>query len=397
MGGRLALVSTYPPRRCGLATFAAHLRTGLLAAGADSVPVVAMVKDRAGEPQAPEVLLAVRQERAEDYRQAARVLNAAGVDAVLLQHEFGIFGGTAGMLVDELLRHLRVPVIATLHTVLSEPAPEYRQALLALLDRVERVVVMAARGVELLEEVYGLSPERIVLIPHGVPEPPAGTAEMWKERLGLSGRTVAMTFGLIGPGKGIETALRAIAGAVPDCPDLLYLIVGATHPEVLRREGERYRQSLENLVAELGLSDHVRFVNRYLDEDELLGFLMACDLYLTPYPGSQQITSGTLTYALAMGKPVVSTPYAYARELLSGGAGRLVPFGDWQAMARAVADLAKSPQLRAQMGARARQRTRGFGWRQVAARYLDLAARTARRPQRAAAREVAARRQVVAS
>src|SRR5690606_31676302 len=157
----------------------------------------------------------------------------------------------------------------------------------------------AARGVELLQEVYGVPPERIELIPHGVPEPPAGTAETWKERLGLAGRTVAMTFGLIGPGKGIETALRAIAEAVRACPDLLYLVVGATHPEVLRREGERYRRSLEALAVELGLADHVRFVDRYLDEDELLGYLMACDLYLSPYPGAQQITSGTLTYALA--------------------------------------------------------------------------------------------------
>lgn len=363
MSVRPALVSTYPPRRCGLATFAAHLRGGLLAAGARSVPVVAVVKEPSVLRQAPEVLYEIRQEHAGDYREAAAALNTAGVDVVLLQHEFGIFGGTAGTMVQELLAHLRVPVVATLHTILAEPDPEYREAFLALLDRVDRVVTMAARGVELLQEVYGVPPERIELIPHGVPEPPAGTAETWKERLGLAGRTVAMTFGLIGPGKGIETALRAIAEAVRACPDLLYLVVGATHPEVLRREGERYRRSLEALAVELGLADHVRFVDRYLDEDELLGYLMACDLYLSPYPGAQQITSGTLTYALAMGKAVISTPYTYAREMLAGGAGRLVPFGDVQAMARAVTELARNPELRAGLGSRARRRTRGFAWR----------------------------------
>jgi glycosyltransferase involved in cell wall biosynthesis len=373
MGLRLAIVSTYPPRRCGLATFAAHLRDGLMAAGADQVSVVAMVKEASGTVNRPEVIATVRQECESDYRRAARLLTAGGFDAVLLQHEFGIFGGTAGSLVNELLDGLQIPVIATLHTILAQPAREYRWALENLLGRVQSAVVMAERGAQLLQEVYHFDPDRIVHIPHGVPAPPPGTPESWKERLGLRERTVAMTFGLIGPGKGIETAIQAMARAVKDCPDLLYLIVGATHPEVLRHEGERYRRSLEELVSELGLEGHVRFVNRYLEDDELLGYLMATDLYITPYPGAQQITSGTLTYALAMGKAIISTPYAYAQELLSGGAGALVPFGDAEAMGRAIGELARDRGFREAMAAAAKERARGFAWPEVGRRYLELA------------------------
>ncbi len=383
MGLRLAIVSTYPPRRCGLATFSEHLRGGLLAAGAEEVSVVAMVKPDAPAEQRPETVAVIRDDLEIDYRRAANLLNQGGYDAVLLQHEFGIFGGQAGIMVNHLLDRLEVPVIATLHTILSDPKPEYRQAMDALLRRVDAAVVMARRGGEIVREVYGASPERITYIPHGVPTPPAGTPEEWKERLGLSGRLVVMTFGLLGPGKGIETALEAVALAARSCPDLLYLIVGATHPEVLRREGERYRQGLEAQVAKLGIADHVRFVNRYLDEDELLGYLQAVDIYLVPYPGAQQISSGTLTYALAMGKAIISTPFVYAQELLGGGAGMLVPFGDAAAMGRALAELAADSGWRSSLSAAARARAKGFTWPEVGESYLQLAARLARRAARA--------------
>ncbi|HEY8347664.1 MAG TPA: glycosyltransferase family 4 protein [Symbiobacteriaceae bacterium] len=375
MGLRLAMVSTYPPRQCGIATFAAHLRGGLLAAGADEVAVVAMLKEDATDVQRPEVIATIREEHASDYREAARLLNQQGYDAVLLQHEFGIFGGTAGCLVNELLDSLEIPVIATLHTILSEPGPEYRQGMEQLLHRIQAAVVMAERGGQILRDVYGFSRDRIFHIPHGVPKAPPGTREDWKKRLGVDGRVVAMTFGLIGPGKGIETALRALSLAVSQCPALLYLIVGATHPEVLRKEGERYRRSLEQLVAELGMEQHVRFVNRYLSDDELLGYLMAADLYISPYPGAQQITSGTLTYALAMGKAIVSTPYTYAQELLADGAGVLVPFNDWEAMGQVIGELARDQKMREALSAKARERGEGFAWPSVGGRYLQLAER----------------------
>jgi len=382
---RAAIVSTYPPRRCGLATFAAHLRQGLLAAGAAEVPVVAVVREEAGS-WPPEVAMTLPQDEDWAYVEAARFLNRSGVDAVLLQHEFGIFGGEVGRMVLRLLSSLSVPVITTLHTVLSRPGPEQ----LAVLQRVIRasraVVVMAGRAVGLLRDVYGAPPEKIVHIPHGVPAPPPETPAEWKERLGLAGRTVAMTFGLIGPGKGIERVLDAMAEAVPQCPDLLYLVVGATHPDIARASGESYRQGLEERVRRLGLEDHVRFVNRYLEEGELLGYLAACDIYITPYLEPQQISSGTLTYAVAMGKAVISTPYAYAEELLGGGVGWLVPFGDTGALAHALVALARSPGLRAGLARRARERARGFSWPEVGARYLNLVESPGRGEVRAVAR-----------
>ncbi|MFB5085484.1 glycosyltransferase family 4 protein [Symbiobacterium thermophilum] len=383
MSARLAIVSTYPPRQCGLATFSAHLRGGLLAAGAEDVAVAAMVKRDAPAEQLPETVTVIRDDLEIDYRRAAHLLNHGGYDAVLLQHEFGIFGGQAGVMVNHLLDRLEIPVIATLHTILSDPEPEYRHAMTALLQRIDAAVVMARRGGEIIQQVYGADPERIAYIPHGVPAPPPGTPAEWKNRLGLSGRTVVMTFGLLGPGKGIETALQAVALASRGCPDLLYLVVGATHPEVLRREGERYRQGLEAQVAELGIQGHVRFVNRYLDEDELLGFLQAADIYLVPYPGAQQISSGTLTYALAMGKPIISTPFVYAQELLGEGAGLLVPFHDAAAMGRALSALAADAGWRTSLSAAARNRAKGFTWPEVGQSYLDLVGRLQRRAARA--------------
>ncbi|HEY8492123.1 MAG TPA: glycosyltransferase family 4 protein [Dehalococcoidia bacterium] len=385
MSVRAAIVSTYPPRRCGLASFAAHLRQGLLAAGAAEVPVVAVVRE-AGGAWPPEVVMTLPQDEDWAYVEAARYLNRSGVDAVLLQHEFGIFGGEVGRMVLQLLSSLSVPVITTLHTVLSRPGPEQRAVLQRVIRASRAVVAMAGRAVHLLRDVYGAPPEKIVYIPHGVPAPPPGTPEGWKERLGLAGRTVAMTFGLIGPGKGIELALDAMAEAAPRCPDLLYLVVGATHPDIARASGESYRQGLEERVRRLGLDGHVRFVNRYLDEEELLGYLAACDIYITPYQEPQQITSGTLTYAVAMGKAVISTPYAYAEERLGGGAGWLVPFGDAAALARALVALARNPELRAGLGRRARERARGFAWPEVGARYLDLVEGLGRREVRAVAR-----------
>ena len=382
MGLRLAIVSTYPPRKCGLATFSEHLRGGLLAAGAQEVNVAAMVKDDTDQEQRPETVLLIRDSVEIDYRRAARFLNESGYDAVLLQHEFGIYGGTAGNMVNHLLDGLKIPVIATLHTVLARPEPEYHRSMAELLDRIDVAVVMAHRGAEIIQQVHGVDPERIVYIPHGVPVPPRGSADEWKARLGLSGRTVAMTFGLLGPGKGIETALEAMALAVESCPDLLYLVVGATHPEVLRWQGERYRHGLEARVAELGLADHVRFVNRYLDEAELLGYLQAVDIYLTPYPGAQQISSGTLTYALAMGKAIISTPYVYATELLGSGVGVLVPFGDAAAMGQALRELATDQGLRSSLSAAARARAKGFTWPEVGQSYVDLVTRLTSRGAR---------------
>lgn len=371
MSLRLAIVSTYPPRRCGLASFAAGLHRGLLAAGAATVEVVAVTRGDEGR-YGPEVVGLVRQDRRGDYLVAAELLNRRA-DVVLLQHEYGIFGGPDGELVLELARALRRPWLATLHTVRSEPTPGQRRILSQLADLADGVVVMCREAARRLEGLYGVDGRRIHHLPHGVPTPPPGDARTWKRHFGLEGRTVVTTFGLIGPGKGIEGALRAVALAARQVPDLLYVVAGSTHPEVRRREGEAYRQRLESLVQRLGLAGHVRFLNRFLDERELLGLLLATDVYLVPYPGREQVSSGTLTFALALGRPVVSTPFAYAQELLAEGAGVLVPWDDVRAMARALVGLCRHPGRRALAAARARARTRGFLWPEVGARYLELA------------------------
>ena len=376
MKQKLAIVSTYPPRQCGLATFAAHLRSGLKAAGVEQIDVAALMKDSSHE--SAEILISIDQHHREDYRSAGRLLNEQGYDAILLQHEFGIFGGIAGGYILDLLDEVSAPVIVTLHTVLADPDPEQKTVFKEVLDRASRLVTMARGAIPILTGVYGSPETKIEYIPHGVPIPPAGSQDDWKIRLGLQGRLVALTFGLLGPGKGIETALRAMAQAVNDFPELLYLVVGATHPEVIHQQGEQYRHSLEALVEELGLQNHVRFVNRFLKEEELLGYLKACDLYLTPYPAPQQITSGTLTYALSVGRAVISTPFLYARELLGNGAGILVPFEDPESMGRALAELAGNPKQREQLAKRAKQVTLGFEWSTIGARYSALVAQIRR-------------------
>lgn len=368
---KLVIVSTYPPRRCGLASFSQHLREGLLSAGLPEVHVIPMIKDESHLTDAPEVLTTIRHDVREDYREAARAAREKGVDAVLLQHEYGIFGGEAGSYILDFLEEVSLPVVATLHTVLEEPVPPYGPILKELMAKVAKGVVMARRGQEILQEVYGIPAEKIAVIPHGVPlnRPllPDG-----RQKWGWEGRQVLMTFGLLGPGKGIETVLEALPRVVETHPRVLYAVVGATHPEVLKREGEAYRRSLEEKVKELGLEHHVQFINRFVSDEELLQFLAQIDVYVSPYPHAQQITSGTLTYALAMGCPIVSTPYTYARELLSGGAGVLVPFRDPVALATALNEILGSPQLQADLRRKARQRAQGFDWESVARRYLDL-------------------------
>lgn len=371
MSLRLAVVSTYPPRRCGLASFAFGLRQGLLRAGAERVDVIALERDPLPERRA-EVVFVVRQDAREDYREAARLLNA-GTDAVFLQHEYGIYGGPDGLWVLDLVHRLEVPLITTLHTVLAEPTPRQRHILQELGQCSQAVVVMARAAAERLPRIYGVAPEKVYVLPHGVPLPPPGTPRHWKRRLGFEDRTVALTFGLLSPGKGIEVALEAVRRAAAEVPSLLYVVAGSTHPEVLRREGEAYRESLLHLVDRLGIQHHVRFINRYLEEEELLGFILAADIYVVPYYGRDQTSSGTLTFAMALGKAIISTPFTYAQEMLADGAGILVPFGNPAALAEALVQLACDPLRRAALSIRAQARAQGLWWPLVGARYLRLA------------------------
>lgn len=369
---RVAFVGHYVPRRCGLATFTHDIRAAFNACvPAADCPVVA-VDDPLDPGHYPdEVRFRIDGDDPAAYRHAAEWITLANADVVSLQHEYGIFGGPAGSLVLHLLRHLPVPVHTTLHTVLARPSIDQRRVMDEILHLSARVAVMTQRGRDLLRHIHGIADERIDVIPHGIPDTALEPPGVEKRRLGLADADVLLTFGLLSPGKGIEQALAALPEIVARHPRVVYLIVGATHPRLVRTQGEAYRESLADAVDKLGMRGHVVFHDRYVDMPDLLAFLAATDIYLTPYVNEDQITSGTLAYAFGCGKSVVSTPYWHARELLADGRGVLVPFGDAAAIARAVNDLLDSPDRRAAMRERAWSMGRAMVWPRVAERYVD--------------------------
>ena len=370
---KACLVGTAPPRRCGIATFTDDLRAALTTAHPDVPAVQVALTDVGGAyDYGPDVVFEVQAPQRSDYRTAAAFLNAADVDVLCVQHEFGIFGGPLGRHVDELLDHVQAPVVTTLHTVLPHPSPEMREATRRLAQRSDALVVLAERAVELLVDGCGVDPAIVHVIPHGVPEAPRIDQEQAKASLGLAGRTVLLTFGLLGPDKGIEVALEALPAVVQDDPSVLYVVVGATHPHVLRDHGDVYRTSLQETVVERGLQDHVLFVDRYLEIEELCRYLAASDVYVTPYHSTEQIVSGTLAYAVGMGCAVVSTPYPYAQELLADGRGLLFPSADAAALAMCLRDLLADDPARAEMRRKAREHGTSMTWPAVASAYTRL-------------------------
>ncbi|MEO0586862.1 MAG: glycosyltransferase family 4 protein, partial [Planctomycetota bacterium] len=375
-GVRLSLVSSYVPRRCGIATFARDLAEALAGVGPDvSVHAVAL-NDRPEGYRYPErVWFEVNEKRLAEYRLAADYLNLSGVDAVVLQHEFGIFGGPDGAFILEMLRRLRMPVITTLHTVLKTPSEGQLNVMREMAKVTDRFVVMADRAVEFLRDIYDLPESQIQLIPHGIPQVPFTDPSFFKDQFGVEGRKVILTFGLIGPSKGLENMIEALPAIVARHPDVVYLIVGATHPGVIAHQGEDYRLGLKRRCKELGVADNVQWVNRFMDLEELVEYLGAADVYVTPYLNEAQITSGTLAYAIGTGKAVVSTPYWHAQELLADNRGRLVPFHDTPALANAVNDLLDNEIERATVRKAAYQWSRPMVWPAVAEAYLDLAER----------------------
>ncbi len=318
-----------------------------------------------------------------DYRRAAWELAACGVDVVSIQHEYGIWGGEDGSFVVGFARALRMPSVATLHTVLRAPTAGQRRVLDGLMDAVDRVVVMSQTAADILIATYSVDPRRVAVIPHGVPDLPLVDPDTVKAGLGLAGRRVILSFGLLGPGKGYEHAIDAMPGVVAAIPDARYVILGATHPDLLRHEGEAYREALVARVERLGLGDHVAFVDRFVGKAELGTWLQAADVFATPYPNLDQIVSGTLSYAIAAGRPVVSTPYAYAREILGAGRGLLVPPGSPAALAEAFTTLLRDPGLRAEVGALAYRASRAMVWPAVGLAYRDLFVGVAAGVQRA--------------
>ena len=366
----IAFIGSYVPRRCGIATYTADLRTAVAGHLPDTACNVVPLNDGHARYDYPgEVAFEIRADDSTTYERAAAFLNLRNVDVVSLQHEYGIFGGNAGSHVLDLLGTLRAPVHTTLHTVLARPSPAQRRVMDEVIHLSARLAVMTARGRTLLHEVHRVSLDRIDVIPHGIPDMPFLDPDIHKQRLGLATRRVLLTFGLLSPSKGIEHAIDALPEIVSRHPDAIYVVLGATHPHLIAAEGERYRDSLQRRAALLGIAEHVVFHDRYADLPELLSFLGAADVYLTPYLNEDQITSGTLAYAFGCGTPVVSTPYWHAQELLADGHGVLVPFGACTAIATAVCDLLGDDARRNALRTRSWQLGRQMVWSAVAERF----------------------------
>ena len=368
---RTAFVSTYPPRRCGIATF-----THDLAAASSGREIVALLDPEPGVPYPIEVHHRIRRDEPLDYLRAARSL-ASCVDVVSIQHEYGIWGGDDGEYVLDFIDALDIPAVVTLHTVLREPTPRQRAILIELTSKAAATVVMSKAAATLLSTAYGVPKRRVEVVPHGVPDLPLVHPDTIKPKLELDGRQVILSFGLLGQGKGYELAIDALPAVVAEHPTALYVIVGATHPDLIRREGEAYRHALTARVKAHGMSNHVRFVDRFVGRVELTRWLEAADVFVTPYPNLDQIVSGTMSYAMGAGRAIVSTPYAYAAELLADGRGVLVEPGSPARFARALGDVLGDDALRTTLGKRAYDHSRGMVWREVGASYRRLFERVA--------------------
>jgi glycosyltransferase involved in cell wall biosynthesis len=368
---KVAFVGDYLPRKCGIATFTHDLRSAVTKASGAECIVVTM-DDIANEyAYENEVQFQVAEQELDEYRAAADFLNFSNIDVVSLQHEFGIFGGPCGSHVLALLQDLRMPVVTTLHTVLSEPSQTQRAVMTQLIRLSSRLVVMTERCRETLINTYAVGSERVDLIAHGIPTVPETDQRVLKEQFNVEGRPVALTFGLLSPGKGIEHVLHAIPEIVARFPNFVYLVLGATHPSLIREQGERYRIRLERIAKELGITKHVSFYNRFVELEELTEFIGAADLYITPYLNVQQAVSGTLAYAFGCGQAVISTPYWHAEELLADGRGVLVPFADSSAIAREVIGLLGDTDRRLAMRSRARILGRNMTWDHVSQLYVE--------------------------
>lgn len=377
---RLAIVGDYVPRRCGIAQFSYDLGRSLVAGHPRlDLRVVSINDTPEGYEYPPEVRFEVPQNKSSVYAQAAEYLHANNVDVVSLQHEFGIYGGPSGRHILAFLNLIRIPVVTTLHTVLQEPSEEERRVLTEVAARSTFLVTMSQRGAEMLQAVYGVPEERIVVIPHGIPDMAFVDPNFYKDQFGVEGKNVVLTFGLLSPNKGIETMIKALPGILRSVPDVVYIVVGATHPNLLKSEGEAYRLSLERQAERLGVKEHVVFYNRFVSSEELLEFLGAADLYVTPYLNRAQITSGTLAYAFGCGKAVVSTPYWHREELLAEDRGVLVPFNDPAAMAAAIVELLQDEPRRHAMRKRAYTLGREMVWGQVGEQYYELFTRARRK------------------
>lgn len=388
---RLAVIGNHVPRRCGIATFTTDLAESLATAAPQSeVWVVAMNDRTEGYPYPDRVHFEIGERRQDDYLLAAEFLNSNGVELASLQHEYGIFGGPAGAHILDLIGRLRMPVVTTLHTVLDEPSPEERDVTAEIARLSAKLVVMSRRAVGILRDTYNVPEEKIAFVHHGIPDLPFIDPSFHKEQFSVADRTVAATFGLLSPNKGIEHMVEAMPRIVASHPDLIYLVLGVTHPNVKEHDGERYRTALLRLAENLGVAENIRFLDHFADLQELGEFLGCADVYVTPYANEAQITSGTLAYAMGSGKAVVSTPYWYATEMLAEGRGVITPFGDAQSLATNILTLLDDPVRRHAIRKRAYLFTRNAVWSTVATEYFKVFAEARERGRREPTRRFAA-------
>jgi glycosyltransferase involved in cell wall biosynthesis len=378
---RIAVIGNHLPRLCGIATFTHDLHRAVAAVRPDLATGVVAMTDPTGSYDYPDaVRLEIQDDNVDEYIAAAEFLNDAAYDVVCLQHEYGIFGGAAGGHVTELLTRLKMPVVTTLHTVLANPTPTQRHVMQSIIDSSSKIVVMSEKGRQLLHAVHDVSADKIEIIAHGIPDLPFHESHAGKVKLGFAGKTVILTFGLLSPNKGIEIMLDAMPEIIKSCPNAIYVVLGATHPNLVRQQGETYRNNLTTRVQALGIQDHVVFFNEFVEQATLLDFISMCDVYVTPYLNEAQMTSGTLAYSFGSGKAVVSTPYWHATELLSDGRGILVPFGDSKVTGAEIAALLANDVRRDAMRERAYAASRSMTWPETAKRYLALFENTREKP-----------------
>jgi glycosyltransferase involved in cell wall biosynthesis len=370
---KVLLLGSYPPRECGIATFTSDVKASFDLAFGSRNDVVAIDEPGGDARRYPaEVVARLQEQDRFSYGEIARFINRHPAELLNIQHEYGLFGGERGEWLLDLLDAVDKPAVLTLHTILPEPDEGMLRVTRGLCERASRVVALSGTGRDLLERVYGIDPERLKLIHHGVPDVAFTATDSAKASFGIGQRLVISTFGLINRGKGLEYAIEAMREVVRRHPEALYLILGETHPVVRRREGESYRESLQELVRSYGLQYNVQLIDKYLDFDELVSYLAATDIYLTPYLNPVQIVSGTLAYAVGCGKAIVSTPYLYAQELLAFGRGFLCEFRDERSISDRLVALLDDPSLRRATERRAYRFGRQMTWPHVAREYGEL-------------------------
>ncbi len=369
----VAVIGNYLPRQCGIATFTTDLVESISAEAPDiECWAVAMNDKPEGYPYPEKVHFEISRNKLNDYSIASQFLNISQTDIVCVQHEFGLFGGPAGSHLLKLLSDLRMPVVTTLHTVLKDPPPEYRAVMCKLSDLSDKLVVMSHKAEDFLKDIYNVPEDKIAFIHHGIPDTPFIDSSFNKDKFGVEGKKVLLTFGLLSPNKGIENVLQALPAVIKKYPEAVYIVLGTTHPNILKFHGDEYRIMLQQLVRKLGIGEHVIFQNRFVELKELCEFLGIADIYITPYLEEAQITSGTLAYAMGTGKAIISTPYWYATEMLDEGRGRIVPFSDPGAMAEQIIDLLGSDLDRHAMRKKAYMFSRDAIWKEVSRKYLQV-------------------------